>query len=431
MNPAIVGLGAVLAVVVQGLVLAASRLRAPGLDGARAVGRRLTPTEPLRIVLAVVAGLMSYAIGLRLIDPTAIVYGGNDLAAHAAWAAELELVPFHPTQPHFGLHLLARSIQVLGVSGGERAVVLSVGLLTAAGAYLLYGLLGDLASPRPRSVWLAVATSVVMVGESPYVFVQRPSEIGRGAGYLTLHLWATPTNAVLLPMAVLLLPRLLAATEAPLSRRRGAVLGTLVAVAMVAKPAVPLVLVPAALVLVARHLPDWARVRARGLAILVWGVLPMALVAIWQLRFLAGLAADRDGGVRLAPLEGMRTGGMLRPVAWLALLLPLALLLAAGGRWWRDRTVVFGAAALVVGVLQFGLLGETGYREDHANWGISAYVGYLVLTVAALGAVLQRIAGSDVDAARRARWVLGGAALLCGVAGLVAFVDSTAFVGSL
>jgi len=364
---------------------------------------------------------IALSIGLHLLDYTVFVYGGNDLLPHSGFVQDLSFWPLYIPQPHFLLHVLARLV-MLGMGGhdSDLAIEIVVAALAGLGAWLLSGYLAD----RARSSWWAVAgTAVVLVGETPYVFVQLPSEIRRGTGYFVLHLWATPTNAFLLPMTMLLMPRLLG--RGSTSVRAGIGLAALVMLSMVAKPNAPLVLVPAAFLVAALSAGGWPSFVHRMRFLVLSALVPMLGVAAIQFRFVSSLDPTNNGGFRIAPLHEMELGGMLRPVAWIGLLLPFLFLLAAGGRWWRDGSVQFGLAAMVVGLAQFALLGETGYRQDHANWGVSSYVGYLALTIVAVGYLLERFSEPAADAPGKVpRRIAGATMVVMVLAGSMAWADS-------
>ncbi len=372
-------------------------------------------------VTAAYAGI-ALSIGLYLLGYPAFVYGGNDLLPHSGFVQDVSFSPLSVPQAHFLLHVLARGVMLgIGQDESDLAIEIVVTAAAALGAWLLTGYMAR----RSRTwSWGALGALVVLVGETPYVFVELPSEIRRGTGYFVLHLWATPTNAFLLPMTMLLMPRLLVSRR-PTSVRSGFALAALVVLSMVGKPNAALVLVPAALI-VAAFAPDrWRSSAARLRYLALYAFVPILVVGLVQFRFVSNLDPTYHGGFRFAPLHEMELAGMARPVAWIGLLLPFAFLVVAGGRWWLDRSVQFGLAATAVGMAQFALLGETGYRENHANWGVSAHVGYLVLTIVAVGYLLERFseAGSDAPGKgpRRTAGALIAAMLLAGV---VAWFDS-------
>ncbi|MGN6696447.1 MAG: hypothetical protein ACTHN0_19870, partial [Aquihabitans sp.] len=273
---AIVGVAAVVAAI---QVVAATRGSRPERVGPRLsslwvqrprlglrLRRRLRAVAWWRLGLAVAAVAYVAPIAWQLHQPTYLVFGGNDLSAHAAWASEVTLLPPGVPIPHFALHVVARIAMVpLGLQRADAGIVVAVAAFTAWGAWLLAGWLAERVPRGVGTWWAAVATLALVVGEAPNVIWAPVTEIGGGSGYVVLHLLGTPTNAVLLPVVVLLLPQLVRAADAPLSRRAGVVLAVTVAFGMTAKPSAPIVLVPAALLVVALSgAPGGARGGPRG-----------------------------------------------------------------------------------------------------------------------------------------------------------------------
>lgn len=359
--------------------------------------------------VAVVWGLATAPVFARLDDPAALVMGANDQSAHVGWGADVELWPPSFPQPQIVFLLLVRlaTIPFGRSSAGEAGVVVLVAL-SAWGGWCAQRFAASIGSRVGESAAAATA-AILLFTETPWVLARRTTQLDAGDGALVLHLWATPSNALLLPMAVMLTGGCLHVLDRP-GTRSGLVLGALVVVSMLAKPNAALVLVPAAIVMAA------ARRRESLATLLVGGLIPMVVVGVAQVRLLETTTGFERTGLRIAPLDQWRTSGADDPRFWL-IVVPMAMLAAACWRAVRaDRAVHLAAIAALVGVVQLLLLGETGFRADHANWAIGLHIAAVVLWLAVARHGVELLTSSMGGRARRVAVALAiGLGLVSGV----------------
>ncbi len=400
------------------------------------------PVEQVRsdrvLVAATVAcsALLLLPVFRRLVvDPSAFVAGTNDFAFHIGFALEhTSFLPPRLPAPHPLFHLSVAAFAP--VLGGEWAAVVVACLGVAATALVLVLVgrtpVGSATSGLPLPAACAFALGWIVI-ESPTVLWQLAT--GRDGPFAIVHFWGSPTEVLTVPLAILLVLLLGSMADDPGRWEQPEpwfLLGAALVVGAAAKPSVPLVLVPAVLVLCLAS-PRWRSVdRGRLLARFV---LPAALIAAAQTAFLMwGTVPTGDSGFRFAPLEVARAAGMGSGVIfWSFPLLMLVTTPLLCHRLRGDTCLHLSLLATVVALPPMLLLAETGPRAGDAALLKTGFVGATLVSVFWLRALVAELVDGRRPSAERSgrtatRLTLAAVAVLLVVAGVVAYLDAVGAV---
>lgn len=425
---------------VPGPVLEAEALlRQAGCAVVRAVrgaGRRVTASalgllhRPEAIV-GLVALIVTLPAFHRLSQGADLLGGTTDFRIHLDLASQMSLLPLEVSAPHPLYHALVAALALGMGQTWASAVVLAASTGLLAAVLVRFGR-RSFAGLGPLPIPLAVAYGLgALVLDTPGL-VAEALRIGRPSDWYPIaHMWNSPTETLLVPLAFLLVLLVSDAIEHPARRtaRRGRWLLVITVAAMLAKPTFAMVLFPAvplATLGSPQHRAGLGRFLGR------WMVGPAVVVFLWQTWYLE--LAQNDFGrssVAIRPLETLRATGLDRPGPLLLVALaPLAAAVAVGGR----RFLAEALTRLLLWCQPFALallmlLNETGRRRYDGNFAKPLFLVNLILFFASWRYLIGRC---DEDrAARRLRWwhlPVGALLALSVMAGVVHFLDAAGLV---
>jgi hypothetical protein len=238
------------------------------------------------------------------------------------------------TFPHFLWHVSVVAVHAIGswtwMEAGKVVVIASYGLQGAVLAWLLMVTVPWARSGR--SVPAVVALALVMVTAAP-VTILSWQKLALYFGYLNMDSYASPTHALLKPLALLAF----AFTAKAFGERAGirdlTVLLVAVVLSSLAKPSLTICLVPATVVLASCY---WYSGRTVQVGYLVAAVLvPSAAILVWQ--YLFYFAPGGQSAIFFAPFLVMgHFGTSLGPKFVMSILLPLTVLMMSGWKALRE-----------------------------------------------------------------------------------------------
>ncbi|MFZ4432498.1 MAG: hypothetical protein ACOYOQ_04785 [Microthrixaceae bacterium] len=397
----------------------------------------------------VIAAAATTPVAWRLSsDPAVVVRGVNDFEQHWQRVEALSLSPFFMSVPHPTFHVsTAIAHLVLSPAGAMTAVmVLTVG----AGAAVLVrigrtSVLGNGPLSAPQSVLFC---AVVLLFASPAVLTsvgpawwQRPDgfeKIGRGAGYLPMHVWGSPTITMAFPMFMALVVAAIALRDRPSSRGRRVLVVVLSLVATLTLPAAMLGLAPAlalwAITPAVREggpMADRRSVTGR-LGPAMWLLVPGAAVVLWQIWFLStSQSLYEETTWQWQPLWAFDYFQLGRPLNWALLAVPISSWWLGGRSYLADRAVRWCGLAVAVAAVPAFLLQETGWKATHGGLLLGFYASLSLLCAFSVRFVMatwnQRRRDNPDARPSAAMLVAGGVLVLCTMAGLVDYLTAAAF----
>jgi hypothetical protein len=311
----------------------------------------------------------------------------TDYGTHAQRAAEL--LEGGIAFPHFLWHAVVVAAHAVApwldwMEAARVIVVLSYGL---QGVVLAWVITTMVAAPRHGFHTLCIVLLTLLVVTAAPVTVFNWRDGGLYYGYLNMESYASPTQALLKPLALLafaLTLRGFAARAGDL--RSGLALGTVVVLSALAKPSFLICLVPAVVVLGGtRRLTG----QAVHLVYLVGGcIVPSIGVLAWQ--YLAYFAPGGSSSIVVAPLLVMGYySDWLAPKFLMSILLPSTVVLAYAREALADSTLRLAWLLFVFAAAYTYLLAET--REPLAgNFAWAGQIGTYLLFVTSTVFALRR-----------------------------------------
>jgi hypothetical protein len=311
--------------------------------------------------------------------------------------------------PHFAFHwaTIAAAAVLPGssfVGAGIAVAVVAQATTAAIAAWFLHSSVPPDERPRWWTQSAVGAALAVLFAGPVNVFTVGSTNLYHG--YIVGAAYHNPTTLFAKPFAVglfiLVAARLTRARGAPLAGSAFVSVTALTVLACIAKPSLPIALIPAALLLALW----WRRDLVRHL--LLACAVPAAAVLWWQHAVLAG--GELGGGIAWAPLDVLGTySDHLGVKLVLSLLFPLAVVGLCRGAL-DDMGLRLAWLTFIVAALPLYLLAETGPRADDGNFAWGAQLAVLVLYLASARVVLERVARGQVDR-RSVSLVLTAAAL--------------------
>ncbi len=360
------------------------------------------PAPPLPLLPAVLLGLV-------LVYP---VFTGNtgifDQAAHRDFARALR-DDGQLLTPHFVYHLLLLGVDAVIPGGGLRIAGITVNIaayVTAATLFFAWGAaqLAEATSTRRAFWWGLTLLSLLILGGPPLAAISYHTDF-RLNGYIILNQFHSPTQSVLIPLALLLYAltlRLLFTGHA--SRGGVAALFALSIITPLTKPNFSMVLLPAVLLLMA-----WRLLRREPLplrALLLSVVIPGMVALSWQFVFTyiqqrtLGYGINPNNGIIFAPLKPAlyfdTSVGMVALKLVSSLAFPLWAL-TAYPTLRRDPVTRFTWLMLFIGLMQYLLLSESGdfYMAANFNWGLRLSALF-VYGLSLVGGLRAELAGGHI-----------------------------------
>jgi hypothetical protein len=235
-----------------------------------------------------------------------------------------EIVTNGITFPHFLWHVLVVAVHAAGswswMDAAKLVVIGSYALQAAVLAWFLVTAVPWMREGRRVPVVVAIALLVVIAGPVTILTWQQPAFY---YGYLNMDPYASPTHALLKPLALLAFGLAVRAFAEGGGRRDTIVLMVAVALSALAKPSLSICLVPATVVLAASRWFTGGTLHTRYL--LAGVLIPSAAILVWQ--YLFYFAGGRSA-VFFAPFMVMGYyAKLLGPKFVMSILLPLTVLL--------------------------------------------------------------------------------------------------------
>lgn len=400
------------------------------------IGRR---SEQLTVGSAMaVTGVLGAALTAPIFhrlasEPAASVAGFNDFRAHLDFAEQMQWSPFRLTVPHPLFHLLVVGLRPALGEVWATTFVLSTAtaLATASLVWIAAAPLGS--APRLSARAAPLFALAFLLTESPSTLLQLVGLLDDESRFAAVHLWASPTETMLLPFVFLLVAKVSELLDDPAPDRR--LIATTAALSLgaaLAKPALTLALVPALVVLVAvdRSVHPGGR-----WAVTTAVVVPSVLILGWQTWFLsAGNVPQGTSEFSVKPLATLDVirighGGV---AFWSALVIVPLAIRVGGARYRRDRTVQVTGLALVCALMVLLVFHEGGIRGSDGNLAKPAYFSWMLLYTWSLRHVIAFLMTTPVQRSdRRGRigMALSAAtlgALLAG--GVTAWLDAVGVI---
>ncbi|MBC8170433.1 MAG: hypothetical protein H7X77_02130 [Anaerolineae bacterium] len=320
--------------------------------------------------------------------------------------------------PHFGYHLLLLAVNRTIPDGNFQAAGIAVNMA----AYVLAGVLffryafGQLYEVAPNiAERLATGLTAIMVLAGPPVMLSWLTDF-RVNGYLIYNQFHSPTQSVVLPMAIglyALTLRLLLTGRLSWVGLVG--LATLALITPLTKPNFSMVLLPA-LVLVM----GWRLVRREAVpwrALLLTVFVPTMLALGWQFYFtyiqqtVIGYGLNAGNGILFAPFKTALYFDTSLLIVALKLLASLALplwIIAFYPEARRNVPLLIGWLMVGIGLVQYLLLSEAGefYMAANFSWGLRTAAFFV------FGISLLHLMRADLRQRRRDARFIGGLLLL-------------------
>jgi hypothetical protein len=362
-----------------------------------------------------------------------LVTGFNDVRSHLEFARAIEWSPPRITVPHPVFHLLVRA---LGEVVGEPAavtLVLSAAVGLAVASLTWIGTLPFAGQPGLATRVAPLFSLGWLVAESPTAVLQSAGLLLPDDRYAPLHIWANPTEVIVLPFVFLLVVKVAEVLESSRPDRRLVVVTTLLSTgAALAKPALTVALIPATILIVGfatfRRSISGAAARALLLAV----VAPSAAILVWQTWFL------ENGGVpqgasefELLPLQTLRSLRLddERLWFWSLLVLVVVAVWIGGRRFIGDPVMRVTLTSLAMALAIMAIVHEGGVRASDGNLAKPAMFAWMLLATWSLRVVVGGAVGQQAgDCSERQRSlgsVASGATLLVlALGGFAAWLDA-------
>lgn len=358
----------------------------------------------------------------------------SDYNIHLFHASRTTIVPFRLTTPfaYPGFHLSTALLRPVfgGVEGA--ATFLLVVAVGAAAVVLTWTGSIRFADREPIGWWAGSAFALATIFIETPLIIEQALRLGNPYDWAAVdHVFNSPTDLLVLPLALLQLLVLARAIRSDhLQRRSGLALAVLSVAAMVAKPSLAMVLVGALplVVLLARRLSA-ALVRY----LLAWFYVPTAMVVAWQIWYLGAKEAGPDTvGIGIDPMATIRIVSLDRitPLFLLPEVVTIGLCVwAAGRRYLREPAIALALWSLLLSLVPLFLLAETGKRAGDATFAKPATICWVLLNLLSW----RFLAGEAVtwrrgraDGAAAPPWLLAVTAFLalCLVAGAISYLDA-------
>jgi len=287
-----------------------------------------TPTS--RVSLAVVIAASGLVTAVVMAMPSSPISGyfnvppsTTDYGTHVRLAEEIETNGV--TFPHFLWHVLVVAVHAVGPwSWMDAAKGIVIASYAFQGSVLAWILLTTVPSAREASKAPAVAALTLLIVIAAPVTILTWREPALYYGYLNMDAWASPTHALLKPLALLAFGFAVKAFTEGGGLREAVVLFVAVTLSALAKPSLSICLVPATVVLGAWR---WFTGGTFDIRYLVGAVLvPSAAILVWQ--YLGYFAPGGQSAIIFAPFLVMgHSAKWLGPKFLLSILLPLMVLL--------------------------------------------------------------------------------------------------------
>jgi hypothetical protein len=376
--------------------------------------------RPELLLPALLVFLLFVPIFSRLVggvDPRSYL---SDYPAHLRQTGELAERGIAPPHPLFHYCVVLLSSGNLNEMMGITAVTLALALgfrayltallLTSRNSPSLIQIIGVclvLALVMPLPNWWNIPAKVLPFESSAFnASMPNPGWWWLPAvyrGQLAPNVWHNPTGIFAMPFCLLLFILGLRALQ---SERTGSMVavGAVMFLAVLAKPNYVMAFAPC--FAVAAVINRMQAIRAGRLSI--QDTLGQALVAfgpalfvLWrQYRHTYGGDGPDASGVAFAPF--VVWSGLTRYIP-VSIMLGIAFPLTVVALYWRevrqDSVLVFAWSVMIVAILQFALLIETGERADHGNFGWAAILANQILFIACCDFLLRQPASNARSAA--------------------------------
>ncbi|HEU4687582.1 MAG TPA: hypothetical protein VFS23_04425 [Vicinamibacterales bacterium] len=347
----------------------------------------MSPTLVRNIVAMTASGCAAAALVAAPSSPVAQYFSRTtptDYLTHAQLASEIlsEGIRF----PHFLWHVLVVAVHTAApwlswMDAAQGVVVVSYGLQGAALAWVIATHVG---SPRHVSHLLGVVLLTLLFVTAAPVTILTWREEAFYFGYLNMESYASPTHALLKPLALVTFVLTCNGFSDRANRRDGIVLASTSVLSALAKPSLTICLLPAAVALSAWR---WLRGQRQSIEYLALAlVTPSALVVAWQYWLYFGQEGSR---IMFAPLlvMGYYANGLAAKFV-MSILLPLTVLLVYRREALRDPAIQLAWLQFALAASYTYLLAES--REPLAGnfaWTgqIATYLLFVTSAVFALG----------------------------------------------
>jgi hypothetical protein len=355
----------------------------------------------------------------------------SDFAPHIGHAATTSIIPLSITTPfaYPAFHVLTSLVSGLTGDVATAATVVLALAVALTAVILVWSCtlpMGERPAPGPR-VGAAYAIALLVL-ETP-LLISHMLRVGNPYDWApTNHIYNSPTDVLVLPMALLLvvvIGRAIGTSTPGAWSRRWT--GLLAALAMLSKPSMSMALVPAIPAMMIRR----KRVRDVAGFVLRAFYIPTAIVFAWQVWYVAS-DPQRPGAVSVSidPLATVRIASLDRvslfffaPAA-----ATLGLCLWAGGRrFLRDPVVSLSMWCMGWSFVPLLLLAESGDRAADATFVKPATISWVVLNLVSwrflAGEAVARWRDREIETLPR--WIPVAAVwLVIGlVAGVVAYLE--------
>lgn len=301
---------------------------------------------------------------IYLIDEVNLYYL-SDLPYHVDFARMMRDSQF--SLPHPGFHVVVIAVSWLfGISLETAATGVLAGfvvLLSAIILVILYRAVGDIYGV---GVLLGMTGALMLVTAVYAPFFNRTIYIGQGSP----NIWHNPTTMAVKPFAFLCVTLFLNLTESTHTRARSKWIVALTAGALLIstfiKPNFVMIFVPAiGLFLLIKHPKNWG-LYVKSFLI----VLPSLIVLIYQ--FVGTFLVEADIQAASVIFDTFGVWRIHSPNVFISVLLALAFPLTLTTLRFRearqDSGLMLAWILVVIGILQYGFLAESGARYGHANW---------------------------------------------------------------
>lgn len=413
-------------------------------DDGHVAGRR---SLPVAATCAVVAAAATLPIFLRLgWHPDVRVISVNDVGIHLDLAKAMAVWPPTVSTAQVLFHVLtAPMIPLLGAPvAGALVTSAAVGCTAAVLVRIARTPFGGSAG---LGGWAAATLpAAFLLAESPTMILVALGWVDPSAKFMPVHFYGSPTQVLMLPLALVAIPMLLAvvgrvkavdpgsgsidgADDAARRRRDHWVLAAVTMAATLAHPSFYMAFAPGVVIYVTAT-RAWSAALARRLA--VWFVAPGAVVFVWQTWLLTtGQTLVRDE-FTFEPMATIRVLGLnhIGPEFALSALLIAIGVWAGGRRYVADPCIGLTLAALAASMVPLWLIAEVGERASHGNLGKPGFTCWVLLHLFTVRFLLvearDRRAARIADGAPWPPWVFAFAAfaVVAVASGVVSHLDA-------
>ena len=351
---------------------------------------------------------------------TLMLRPGSDLSIHGTWAAEGDFLnprTFLRHGAHPLWHGLVAAVMLLG-TGTKVAAALVTAALKVTELWLVRRMMGWYLEEKwgqKAVTGMAVCCVLVMAVYVPWV---NPTVY---AGIGAANVWHSPTQMMAMVMMLLCVPYTAycyAAFERLVPQngektiipwKKAIVLGILLLVSLTAKPTFMQAFLPAAGLF---FLAQWIRhpKNSRFFGQMILAVLPSVLFMVLQYMYYFGLniSYERSMVLEISPEKWRQIGLATLMIQAFPL---YALVTCAKREDFRNPLLTLTVLLDAVGVLEFALLGEGGYRAQDGNFGWAMMGGALMLWVLAIILFFNDFAKAREEGKKKLKYA-GGILLL-------------------